>query len=164
MMHIQSDGTARLLQSMVALFLGAALTACASPSGRAQAVQESAPSVTYKYTDDEGLVDATIKAEAYCREYNAWPTQAGMRVEADGAGASQVTFVCDAPRAAASAALQSSPNVTVNYSYRDEQALVDATMRAQRHCGELGAVARSSTVSTEADGSRTIVFECIHMR
>jgi hypothetical protein len=49
----------------------------------------------------------------------------------------------------------------VNYTYRDEQTLIDATSEAQRHCAGFGAYARSSTVTTGTDGTRTVVFECV---
>lgn len=165
MMSLNSSSTARVGMSLTILLMGAALAACVGPAGRAQAVHEEAPSVTYKFTDDDGLVDATIKAEAYCRDYNAWPTNTGMR--RDAGGASEVTFVCDQDRTTSHAGAQrrSLPgDVTVDYTYRDEQALVDATTQAQRHCARYGAEARSQTVTTAADGTRTITFECVPIR
>lgn len=163
MMHCNSGGIRRIAQTGTILLLGSALAACAGPYGRAQTVQEDAPSVTYKYTDDEGLVDATIKAETYCREYNAWPTNAGMRVDADGSG--EVTFHCNQTRAETYAGTRQLPSdVTVDYTYRDERALIDATTQAQRHCASYGAEARSRTVGTTADGTRTVVFECVRAR
>lgn len=165
MMSLNSSSTVRVGTSLTILLMGVALAACVGPVGRAQSVHEEAPSVTYKFTDDDGLVDATIKAEAYCREYNAWPTNAGMRMDSD--GSNQVTFVCDQDRTTTYGGAQrrSMPgDVTVDYTYRDEQALVDATTQAQRHCARYGAEARSQTVTTAADGTRTITFECVPIR
>jgi hypothetical protein len=159
--HI-SNHAARIAQGFSALFLAAALAACAGPAGRAQPVQESAPSVTYKFTDDEGLVDATVKAEAYCREYNALPTTSVIRQAPD--GAREVVFVCDQARAVAFAdtrTMHRTATPTVQYTYRDERTLIEATTEAQRHCAALGAEARSHTVSTGPAGTRTVVFECV---
>lgn len=165
MMSLNSSSMLRVGTSLTVLLVGVTLAACVAPAGRAQSVHEEAPSVTYKFADDDGLVDATIKAEVYCREYNAWPTNTGMRMDAG--GASEVTFVCDQDRTATYAGAQrrSMPgDVTVDYSYRDEQALVDATTQAQRHCARYGAEARSQTVTTGRDGTRTITFECVPLR
>lgn len=165
MTQLQSGGPVRIAQSLTVLLLGVTLAACTAPSGRARAVQEDAPSVTYEFSDDQGLVDATIKAEAYCRQYNSWPTNSGTRTSTD--GTRKVTFVCDQARNVAFAGNRPPelpPNVTVQYTYHDERALIDATTQAQRHCAAYGAEARSQTVTTAPDGTRTIMFECIRVR
>jgi hypothetical protein len=152
----------RLRQGAGVILLGASVASCGLASGRAEAIQESSPSVTYRYIDDEGLVDATIKAEAYCRQFNAWPTTASLDQATDGDG--NVTFVCDQTRSSTYTSSQTRskpPYPTVNYTYRDDQALIDATSEAQRHCAGFGAYARSSTVTVGTDGTRTVVFECV---
>ena len=162
MMHLDTDSAGRVMRSLSALLLCAAVAACGTTSGRATTVQESNPSVTYDYSDDEGLVDATIKAEAYCSQFNAWPTTAGAQMTADGKGT--VTFRCDQTRTAAYSGSQPPPlpaDPTVNYSYTHDEDLIEATVRAQRHCARFGAEARSSTVTSGVDGDRTIVFECV---
>jgi hypothetical protein len=157
-----SAGIARgIARSVGVLLMGASVASCGT-SGRAEAIQESSPSVTYSYTDDAGLVDATIQAEAYCRQFNAWPTTTSLRQASDGDG--NVTFVCDQTRSVAytggrTASMPTNP--TVNYTYRDERSLIDATSEAQRHCAGFGAYARSSTVTMGTDGTRTVVFECV---
>jgi hypothetical protein len=146
----------RLVQSIGLLLLGGLVASCGSTSGRAERIQESLPSVTYSYTDDEGLVDATMQAEAYCRQFNALP-----RTTSDEDG--NVTFACDPTRLAhtGNQTLSLPPNPTVSYTYRDEQTLADARSEAQSHCAGVGAHARPSTVTTGMDGTRTIVFECV---
>lgn len=166
MMHLDTDSAGRVLRSLSAFLLCAAVAACGTTSGRATTVQESNPSVTYDYSDDEGLVDATIKAEAYCRQFNAWPTTAGSQLSADGRKGT-VTFRCDQTRTAAYSGSQPPPlpaDPTVNYRYTHDEDLVEATVRAQRHCARFGAEARSSTVTRGVDGDRTIVFECVPSR
>lgn len=165
MTHFQPRGVHRIVRSASILCLAAALAACAGPRDRAQTVQEAAPTVTYQFSNDEGLVDATIKAEAYCRDYNAWPTNAGIRTGSR--GASEVTFVCDQDRGAAYTGRRPPAmpsDITVDYTYRDDGALINATTQAQRHCAQYGAEARSRTVGTAADGTRTVVFECVRAR
>jgi hypothetical protein len=164
MLYLDQSSTGiarRLLLSVGVVLLGASVVSCGIPHGRAEPIQESSPTVTYSYADDEGLVDATIQAEAYCRQFNAWPTTTSLGRASDGDG--NVTFVCDQTRSAAyeSRTTTMPANPTVNYTYRDEQTLIDATNEAQRHCAGFGAYARSSTVTTGTDGTRTVVFECI---
>jgi hypothetical protein len=150
----------RLIQGAGVILLGASIASCGgTPSGRAEPIQETSPSVTYRYAGHEGLIDATVKAEAYCREFNARPTTTSLD-EGDG----DVTFVCDRTRidpdsGSPTSAMPSNP--TVNYSYRDERTLIDATSEAQRHCAGLGADARKSTVTTGTDGTHTVAFECV---
>jgi hypothetical protein len=46
------------------------------------------------------------------------------------------------------------------YPYRDDRGLVEALSQAQRYCLGLNANARSTRVTNNADGSRTVTFEC----
>jgi hypothetical protein len=165
MTHVCSDIATRLAQSAAVLVLGAALAACGTPSGRAEAIQETAPSVTFEYKGDKGLIDATFKAENYCRQFNSWPTRSSVQLAPD--GGNTVTFDCAQPRTAAFAGAQPPPmppNPTVQYTYRDERDLIDATTQAQRYCAGFGADARASTVTDGAGGVSTVVFECVRTR
>jgi hypothetical protein len=116
--------------------------------------------VSYEYGDDNGLIDATRKAETFCEQYNAWPTA----VDFDGrSGEHHVTFACDQPRIVAAApptVVVPSPQPPLTYPYRDDRGLVDALSQAQRYCLGLNANARSTRVTNNADGSRTVTFEC----
>ncbi len=74
-----------------------------------------------------------------------------------------MTFVCDQPRVVATV-----PNTVVGpstqppltYPYRDDRGLVDALNQAQRYCLGMNANARSTRATNNADGSRTVTFEC----
>jgi hypothetical protein len=151
--------TSRLIRGGAVILLGASMASCGTPSGRAEPIEETSPSVTYRYAGHEGLVDATIKAEAYCRGFNARPTTTSLD-EGDG----DVTFVCDQTRSHpySGSPTSATPSIpTVNYTYHDERSLIDATSEAQRHCAGFGADARKSTVTTGTDGTHTVVFECV---
>lgn len=163
MLYLDLNITGRIARSLTALLVGAAVASCGTPAGRAVSVQETSPSVTYTFTDDQGLIDSTLQAEAYCREFNAWPTSTGVHTAPDG---SRMTFVCDRARTAAHTGAQPPPiplNPTVSYTYRHERGLIDATTQAQRHCAGFGAQAQMTTITTGADGSRTVVFECVRI-
>lgn len=161
MMVLNSGSARRVAQVATVLLLGVAVVACTT-SGRAVPVQETAPTVSYDYTDDEGLIDATLQAEAYCRQFNSWPVTADMHLGAR--GSNTVTFVCNQERTVTGARAQTPPlpaNPTVSYTYRDERELIDATTQAQRYCADFGAYARSTTVTHRAGVGRTVVFECV---
>jgi hypothetical protein len=152
----------RIAQLTLLLLAGFALAACGTPREEARAVEISPPTVTFEYDDEQGLVDAALRAEEYCRQYDAWPTTTDTDTARDGGGS--VTFVCDRDRrgtytGAAGAAMPANP--TVDFTYRDEQSLIEATTQAQHYCARFGAQARSSVVTTAADGTRRVTFECV---
>jgi hypothetical protein len=49
---------------------------------------------------------------------------------------------------------------SVTYSYRTDQDLVQATRAAESYCRDHGQWARARTPTTNADGTRSVVFEC----
>lgn len=160
------------LKSAVLLLSAASLAACAGQRPVSEAVSSTKPSITYSYTDDRALMDATHKAESYCSTYNAWPRTDSIYNKPE--GGRNVTFICDQPRTAAvqmtpTSAVIVSPMVTsptpaqpiVSYSYRDDRGLVEATSLAGRYCSGFGAQARSTLVQANTDGSKTITFDCI---
>ncbi len=80
------------------LLVAAGLSSCAAPYPASPEVRTNKPSVTYRYLYDSELVDATRKAEDYCRPYDAWPRTSDIIKDPD--GARTVVFVCDRPRVA----------------------------------------------------------------
>ncbi len=52
-------------------------------------------------------------------------------------------------------------NPTVTYNYRTDQELLRASQNATTHCGQYQAAPRAATLSNNADGSKTAVFECV---
>jgi len=152
-----------MLRSTVTLLMAATLASCSAYSRPAVQTSSSKPTVSYVYGDDQGLLDATRKAETFCAQYSAWPTAAGFDTRSDGR---HVTFLYDQPRtssqAPATVGVPPAPPA-LNYPYRDDRGLIDAFNEAQRHCMEFNANARSTGVTNNADGSRTVSFECERM-
>jgi hypothetical protein len=145
------------------LLAAATLGACTEYSRGAVQTTATKPVVSYVYRDDEGLMDATRKAEGYCAQYSAWPTTEDIVSKPDGR---HVTFVCDQPRANVAAGTTTvvvPPQSPVSYPYRDDRSLVDATTNAQRYCTGFNAYARSTIVTNNPDGSRNVSFECVRM-
>jgi hypothetical protein len=52
-------------------------------------------------------------------------------------------------------------NPTVTYSYRTDQELLRASQNAQTYCGQYQTAPRAATLTNNADGSKTAVFECV---
>jgi hypothetical protein len=155
--------TARVAARLCTAAIAAgALAACAAYPRPAEQVSATKPTITYAYSDDAGLVDATRKAEAYCTTYNSWPRTSDIFSKPE--GGRNVTFVCDRPRAGTVASTSVGvppPQPTVNYTYRDDRGLIEATNQANRYCAGFSAHARSTLVTSNVDGSKTMSFECV---
>ena len=67
-----------------AIMLAAALASCAGFRHPAVQTNASRPTVSYVYSDDQGLVEATRQAESYCAQYSAWPTSSDIVTQSDG--------------------------------------------------------------------------------
>lgn len=163
MSHLDLIRASSLLRSSVTLLAAATLAACATTSRPAVQTSSSQPDVSYVYGDDQGLLDATQKAETYCSQYNAWPTASSFDSRSDG---QHVTFSCDQPRnssPASNTVVMSTAPAAYNYPYRDDQGLINAVSRAQQYCSGFNSNARSTRVTTAADGTRTFSFECERM-
>lgn len=140
--------------------LATTLSGCAAYHQPAQPVAVTKPTITYAYSDDAGLVDATRKAETYCTAYNSWPRTSDIYSRPE--GGRNVTFVCDQPRAGtvASSSVGIPAQPSVNYTYRDDRGLIEASNQAQRYCAGFNSHARSTLVTSNPDGSKTIAFQC----
>ena len=159
MSHFDRITGSGMLRSVVMLFAAATLASCSGYSRPAVQTASSKPSVSYVYDDDQGLLDATTKAEGFCAQYSAWPTATGFDKRSDGR---HIKFVCDQPRTSSpttTADISPAPN-TLNYPYRDDRGLIDAVNQAQRYCSGFHATPRSYRVTNHADGSRTLSYEC----
>ena len=163
MLHFERGSASGTLRLIVILLVATALASCAANSRPAVQTSSSKPTVSYVYGDDQGLLDATRKAETFCGQYGAWPTAVGFDTRPDGR---HVSFVCDQPRTSSptTATVVVPPTRrALNYPYRDDRGLIDAFNQAQRYCMGFNANARSTQVTNNPDGSRTVSFECERM-
>jgi len=53
-------------------------------------------------------------------------------------------------------------NPTVSYKYRGDQQLVQANQNAAVFCNQYQAISRTKNFSTDQDGGKVVVFECLH--
>jgi hypothetical protein len=54
-----------------------------------------------------------------------------------------------------------SSNPSVTYNYRTDQELLQANQNATTYCGQYQTAPRTATLTNNADGSKTVVFECV---
>ncbi|HTK90703.1 MAG TPA: hypothetical protein VL948_10655 [Verrucomicrobiae bacterium] len=121
------------------------------------AVQASTPTVTYNYRTDAELLQANQNAITYCGQYQTTPRTGSITGNAD--GSKTVVFDCVGPVVASTAPAPVVPP-GMRYSYRTDQDLVQASQTASAYCARTGALPMTSNIITNADGSRTVVFQC----
>jgi hypothetical protein len=134
-----------------------AVAACASPHSLQQ-VKTSNPSVTYEYRGDQELLEAQQNAVTFCNQYGSAPRPARFTSGSNGES-NNVVFDCD-PNLRTSAPAQQAFDPNLTYSYRTDQELLDASWNAQTYCMDNGSQRAVSNIRTNADGSRTVMFQC----
>ena len=130
------------------------LASCAELPSSQQPVQASNPSVTYNYRTDQELLQANQNATAYCSQYQTAPRTANITNNSDGSKA--VVFEC--VRTTLPAPPPTAPSQS--YTYRTDQELVQASQTAGAYCLKNGSQPMTSSMVTNADGSRTVTFQC----
>jgi len=142
----------------IAVLAAGSLAACTvtGPSSP-QVVQATNPSVTYNYRTDQELVNANQQATTFCSQYSTAPRTYNITSNSD--GSKTVVFECVRTTAAYPAPVPPNPNI-LTYSYRTDQELVQASQTASAYCAQNGSMPMTSRVSNNADGSRTVAFQC----
>jgi hypothetical protein len=54
-----------------------------------------------------------------------------------------------------------SSNPSVTYNYRTDQELLKANQNATTYCGQYQTAPRTTSLTNNPDGSKTVVFECV---
>jgi hypothetical protein len=134
---------------------GLLAAACTPLYSAPEQVQTQNPSVTYKYNTDQDLVQANQNASTYCNRYQSVPRTANFSNDPD--GSKVVVFECVQTLAAAPMQ-QYNPNIA--YNYRTDQELLNASRNAQTYCMNNGSQQVISNMSTNANGTKTVTFQC----
>ena len=137
----------------VALLAAGVTASCGPLSSSQQPVQSSAPSVTYNYRSDRELLQANRNATTYCARYQTAPRTANITNNPDGSKA--VLFECAPITPSVPPA-----NPNLSYTYRTDQELVQASQTAGAYCQRYGSQPMMSTIVTNANGTRTVTFQC----
>lgn len=133
---------------------GLVAVACAPLHSSPEQVRASNPSVTYKYSSDQELVQANQRAAKFCNRYQSIPGAANLAKDSD--GSQIVVFEC--VETSATSQEQYNPNLT--YNYRTDQELLDASRNAQIYCMNNGSQQLISNIVTNENGTKTVTFQC----
>lgn len=146
------------LGALAALALaGLGLAACGPVTSPPQQVKATSPSVTYKYMGDTELIRANQKAELFCAPYQSVPQTTSFTTDPD--GSKVVTFECiKTPPTTVATVVP--PATGLTYTYVTDQELVTASRNAQAYCMNTNMTPVISTITTNVNGSRTVVFQC----
>ena len=160
----------------IGLVTAVALAGCAETPRPFNATSQT---VTYNYRTDSELVQANQNATAYCAQYSNYPQTRTVTNNSD--GTRTVVFDCVATSPVVSTPVVTTPVVTtpvvttpvvtapvvvaqapagMRYTYRTDQELIQASQSAGAYCARAGSMPMTSTITTNVDGSRTVLFQC----
>lgn len=144
--------------------LAALIFASCSTSPRSsspQQVAESNPTVTYKYRNDDELIQANQRAVIFCNQHQALPQPRAEGFTVDADGDRMVVFECLSGTSSVVAATPlRQPDSDLTYNVRTDQDLLNASRDAQVYCLNNGLPEMDSDIVTHSDGSKTVSFRC----
>ena len=132
-------------------------TSCETPYSAPKQVDATRPTVTYKYRNDDELMQANDRASAFCTQYQSVPRTADFGND-PGSGGRYVVFECLATLPPSDQRAYD-PNAAL--TVRSDRELMDAARDAQAYCRQNEASAHAvARVSYAPDGTKTVRFEC----
>jgi len=133
------------------------MASCVSTrSSSPQQVDVSNPTVTYKYRNDDELIQANQRAMTYCDQYESFPQSQDFTKDADGSNI--VVFECMAR--SVSPAPQRQLNSDLTYNFNTDQELLNASRDAQVYCLNSGLPEMDSDIIVHSNRSKTVTFRC----
>lgn len=138
------------------------LASCASTprSSAPEQVAESNPTVTYKYRNDDELIQANQRAVAFCNQHQALPQARSESFSTDGDGNKLVVFECVPGTAVTTVTPLRRSNSELSYNVWTEQDLLNASRDAQVYCLNNGWSEMNSNIVTHSNNSKTVTFRC----
>lgn len=130
------------------------LAACGTSYHEPKEIQASNPTVTYRYRGDQELLQANQNAVTFCGQYKALPRT--VRISDSSEGRS-VLFECVPSNNFSESSF--SPNTP--YAYHTDEELIDNSRSAARYCRSQGGENAVSSITTNADGTRTVTYRCV---
>ena len=146
-----------IISSTTAVMALTVVASCAPMYSPPTKVDETRPTVSYKYSNDDELIQARPQAATFCNQYQATPRAA--RITTDSDGAKVVVFEC-----VTSTPLPqpNPPNVSQNltYTYQTDTELMSAWQSAQDFCMKNGRQYVASNITQNSNGTKTVTFRC----
>lgn len=155
-MHTNSHLSKKVAFATAATFAALMTVSCVSTRSSPQQVDVSNPTVTYKYRNDDELIQANMRAMTYCDQYQSLPQTEHFGHDSDGSNI--VVFGCLAR--SASAAPRRQLNSDLTYNFQTDQELLDVSRDAQVYCLNSGQPDMGSTIVVHSNGSKTVTFGC----
>ena len=131
-------------------------SSCALIGSSPKQVDSTNPTVTYKYSNDDQLIEANKRAITYCNQFESFPRTLSFGNDAQ--GSSIVVFECVSTSPPGGS--PSTVNSNLTYVYRTDQELLDASRNAQVYCVNHGSPEMDSTIVVNSNGSKTVTFRC----
>jgi hypothetical protein len=136
------------------ILTGLLISACVEPHRSSpQQVESSRPTVTYKYRNDNELIQANQRAVTFCDQYQSVPRTANISNGPD--GDREVVFECTS-----TSPTMGPYNSNLSYDYQTDQELLDASRNAEIYCRNNGSQQATSNITSHSNGTRTITFRC----
>jgi hypothetical protein len=155
--HHVKPAFARLATGLTMAVTALALTSCATTQRSAPVqVAESNPTVTYKYRNDDELIQANQQAVTFCQQYQSLPRAQSFEHDSDRRNI--VIFECVASSQFAAPARQLQDDLA--YNFRTDQELLDVSRDAQIYCLNSGSPEMDSNIDVHSNGSKTVTFRC----
>jgi hypothetical protein len=137
-----------------AVFVVVLAASCASLQSSPKQVEASNPTVSYKYRNDDELVQTNQLAATFCDRYQSIPHT--VRFTKDAGGDNVVVFEC----VSTSRSAMSNFNPNLTYTYRTDQELLDGSQNARTYCMNNGSPQVVSKIVRNSNGTRTVTFQC----
>lgn len=129
-------------------------------SSSPQQVSESNPTVTYKYRNDDELIQANQRAVAFCNQHQALPQARSESFSIDENGDKIVVFECLPGTSVVAATPLRQSNSEISYNVWTDQDLLNASRDAQVYCLDNGWAEMNSNIVTHSNNSKTVTFRC----
>lgn len=138
------------------------LASCATTprSSSPEQVAESNPTVTYKYSNDDELIQANQRAVTYCNQHQALPQARSESFSTDENGDKMVVFECVPETSVTAVKPLRQSNSELSYNVWTEQDLLNASRDAQVYCLNNGWSQMASNIVTHSNNSKTVTFRC----
>jgi hypothetical protein len=118
-------------------------------------IEASNPTVTYKYHNDEELIQTNQLAATFCDRYQSVPQPAHFTT--DNSGDRVVIFECVGTSMQTG---RSYSNNDLTYTYRTDQELMDVSRNAHNYCMNSGSSQVVSNIVSNGNGTKTVTFQC----
>ena len=124
-----------------------------------QQVEMCNPTVTYKYRNDDELIQANQRAITFCRDYQVLAQPQNFSRESED-GRNTVVFECVPASSLSSSVPMQQSGSDLRYDFRTDQELLDVSRNTQIYCLNHGAPEMEFNIVVNSNGSKTVTFHC----